>query len=118
MYYHQIGGGTKRSRILNRLFPWRTSSPNRSQPSATRLMLPPESSGSSMRRTSPVDLHLGEATAPTTIPAQQAEKEESEELGTLRLLATELHTALRLSEEENLLLKGYNYKNEIIRGSP
>jgi len=61
-----------------------------------------------MRRTSPVDLHLGEATSvaapPNTIPAQQAE--ESGELGTLRLLATELHTALRLSEEENLLLKG------------
>lgn len=36
------------------------------------------------------------------------EQIEHEEMSALRHLATELHAALRLSEEENLLLKGYS----------
>ena len=94
----------------------------------------PESS-ISVRRTSPVDLNLGESAPPSVAvtPLLQVRRnkcnkvrmmesqmagsgcppvstaapcEDQEELGALRHLATELHNALRLSEEENVVLKG------------
>lgn len=103
---------------------------------ATAATTSSSSVGSSVRRTSPIDLNLGTGSddvppidsssfvtheMPITRPlfddlngkvqfsAQPdllAEQVDKEELGALRLLASELHAALRLSEEENLLLKG------------
>lgn len=47
------------------------------------------------------------AAAPSTYQQHQtADKMDHEEMGALRHLASELNAALRLSEEENLLLKG------------
>lgn len=168
-------GGGKRSRFLNRLFPWRSSSTQRSS-SGSRMLMHKDSAGqlfassstSSVRRTSPVDLNLGGDSsvtsplslvgpppcllvAPSSLPIPRfpdvIEPEPSatilpshlrrtrlrhreggttgfrmptaavdrpptpqqidrEEMSALRHLASELHAALRLSEEENLLLKG------------
>lgn len=68
-----ISGNGKRTRFLNRLFPWRSSSGQRSS-SGSRMMsgshskespnqLFSGSSTSSVRRTSPVDLNLGAETS-------------------------------------------------------
>ncbi|KAK4015413.1 uncharacterized protein LOC116924506 [Daphnia magna] len=168
-HQHSSGSG-KRTRFLNRLFPWRSSSSQRSS-SGSRMMsgghnkespgqLFSGSSTSSVRRTSPVDLNLGAETSvgppmmavPSSLPIprfpdvveaepavllashhrrtqrhkdgangfrmtataaapstyqqhQTADKMDHEEMGALRHLASELNAALRLSEEENLLLK-------------
>lgn len=167
-------GGGKRTRFLNRLFPWRSG--QRSS-SGSRMMshhkespgqLFSGSSTSSVRRTSPVDLNLGAESSmglpllagpssllvipsslpiprfpdvveaepstispshlrrtqrhkeggttgfrmtsatvePSTYRPPTPEKIDREEMSALRNLASELNAALRLSEEENLLLKG------------
>lgn len=112
-----IGEG-RRPRFLNRLFRWRSSSMSRASSSSTASPSPQRqrnAATSSVRRTSPVDLNLGDpattaastAGAPPSAPvATPVAARDTEELGALRHLAVELHTALRMSEEENLALKG------------
>jgi len=117
---HVVGEG-RRSRFLNRLFRWRSSSTSRASSTSTASPSPQrqrDAVTSSVRRTSPVDLNLGDADT-TAAPSQAAPVAvpDREELGALRHLAVELHTALRMSEEENLALKGSCYETYSIEFS-